>query len=83
MINLLLHDSGGVPLRCFEMPAVLGAPNLNQALGGTTDSANVATERRTGAFHWPFLAKRANLHKETVSGSSSAQFPWVLRCAKV
>ena len=83
MVNLLLHDCGWVPLRGLEMPAVLGALNLNQALGGTTDSAYVATERRTAPFCRPFLAKRTNLHKETVSGSSSAQFPWVLRCGKV
>jgi len=83
VINLLLHDCGWVPLRGLEVPTILGALNLNQALGGTTDRANLATERRTAAFRRPFVAERTNLHKETVSGSSLAEFPWVLRCGKV
>ena len=70
-------------MRGLEMPAILRATNLNQALGGAADGANVVTKGGAGAFRGSLLTQRADLHKQTVSGSSSAQFPWVLRCAKV
>ena len=82
VINLLLHDGGGMPLGGLEMPAVLGALDLNQALGGTADGADVVAERRTPAFRGSLPAERADFHKQTVSGSSSTQFPWILRGAR-
>jgi hypothetical protein len=63
VVNLLLHDGGGVPLRGLEMPAILSATNLNQALGGAADGANVVSEGWAGAFRGSLLTQRADLHK--------------------
>ena len=57
VIDLPLHDGGGVPLRGFEVPAVLWAVNLDQALGGAANRADFLAEGRADALSGAFLTQ--------------------------
>lgn len=47
-------------LSCLEIAAVLWAANLDEALGGAADRADVLVKRRTCAFGGSFLTQTAS-----------------------
>ena len=65
-----------MPLGGFEVAAIFGATNLDQAFGGAADRADVTSKGWAGALRRPLLTERANLHTETVSSWQLAVHPF-------
>lgn len=66
-VDLLLDHGRRMALCRFQITAILGAGDLDEAFGGAAHRADLLSQRGTGALHRALVAKLAG-HALTVSG---------------